>query len=191
MSLAPSTRRHFLAAAVALPAVGAAPFVLTRLRGSSGFGALVGAGPPGQELRITSTNGRFQAWADPLPEGASIYAPGPRRESTITVRDQLTGGTRTMHLDRNLEPEAFSPDGGTLFAIDHRPAMAPEVYRVSTIDVAAGVVTDTLGPRKVALVEEMLEAVDAAPLARWSSALSSRRARARAFRRPQTRRSPR
>ncbi|MDW3219872.1 MAG: hypothetical protein R8F63_14755 [Acidimicrobiales bacterium] len=152
MSTTAPTRRRFLTAAVALPVVGAAgaaPFVLDRLR------------EPGietnrtQELRITSNNGRYEAWADPLPEGATIYAPGPRSQSTITVRDRLTGADRTLTLQRNLEPEAFSPDGSTLFAIDHRPALAPEIYQVSTIDVAAGAVTDTLGPRKLELIEEM------------------------------------
>lgn len=152
MTLTPSTRRGFLAAAVALPAMGAAPFVVDRLRADH---AVTEVGNGGQELRITSNNGRFQAWADPLPDGATIYAPGPRERSTITVRDQLTGTSDAMTLDRNLEPEAFSADGATLFAIDHRPAHAPEIYRVSSIDVAAGAVTDTLGPRKVALIEEM------------------------------------
>ncbi|GJM38173.1 MAG: hypothetical protein DHS20C19_15400 [Acidimicrobiales bacterium] len=151
-TLPTTTRRRFLTAAAVLPVVGAAPFVLDGFVGPDGSDTETTGE---QELRITSNNGRYQAWADPLPEGASIYAPGPRRQSTITVRDQLTGAGRTLTLDRNLEPEAFSPDGATLFAIDHRPAMAPEIYRVSTIDVAAGVVTDTLGPRKLALIEEM------------------------------------
>lgn len=142
------SRRRFLVAAAALPFVGAAPVVIDRLRS--------GAAPAdGLELRLTSNDGRHQAYADPLPDGASIYAPGGRRESTITIRDQLTDTTRTMVLERNLEPEAFSPDGATLFAIDHRPANDPVAYRVSTVDIAAGTVTETLGPRKVPLVDEM------------------------------------
>ncbi|MEM7140323.1 MAG: hypothetical protein AAF548_04760 [Actinomycetota bacterium] len=146
MTLDAPTRRHLLIAAAALPVAGAAPFVLDRIDASTATG---------QELRITSNNGRFQAFADPLPDGASIYAPGPRSSSTITVRDQLDGTSTRLTIDRNLEPEAFSSDGSTLFAIDHRPAHAPEIYRVSTIDVASGEIEETLGPRKVAPIEEM------------------------------------
>ena len=142
-----STRRRFLVAAAALPLVGAAPIVVDRIRRD---------GPDGElELRLTSIDGRHQAYADPLPEGASIYAPGGRRESTIVIRDQLTDTTRTLTLDRNLEPEAFSPDGATLYAIDHMPAENPVVYRVSTVDIAAGTVGETLGPLKEPLVDEM------------------------------------
>ena len=85
MALESGTRRQFLVAAAALPAVGAAPFVIDRLR-SPAARTEVGAGVD-QELRITSNNGRFEAWADPLPDGASIYAPGPRTRSTIAVRN--------------------------------------------------------------------------------------------------------
>lgn len=142
-----STRRRFLAAAAALPLVGAAPIVIDRIRRD---------GPGGElELRLTSNDGRHQAYADPLPEGASIYAPGGRTESTIVVRDQLTDTSRTLTLERNLDPEAFSPDGATLYAIDHRPAANPVAYRVSTVDIAAGTVGETLGPLKEPLVDEM------------------------------------
>jgi len=142
------SRRRFLAAAVMLPVVGAAPIALDRLRTST---------PARNDLtlRLTSNDGRHQAFADPLADGATIYAPGGRTESTITVRDQLTDTSQTLRLDRNLEPEAFSPDGQILFAIDHRPAENPVAYRVSSVDISAGVVTETLGPLKVSLVEEM------------------------------------
>lgn len=145
-----SSRRRFLAATVALPFVGAAPIVIDRIRSassSSSSGEL--------ELRLTSNDGRHQAWADPLPDGATIYAPGARTESMIVIRDQLTDASQTMTLDRNLEPEAFSPDGQTLFAIDHRPAHDPVAYRVSTVEVATGTVWETLGPLKYPLGEEM------------------------------------
>jgi hypothetical protein len=146
-----TSRRRFLAATAMLPVVAAAPFVIDRLRTDSP----ATNNRPGLELRVTSNDGRYQALADPLPDGGSIYAPGGRPRSTIAVRDQLTGTTRSMTLDRNLEPEAFSPDGRTLFAIDHRPADAPVAYRVSTIDVEEAIITDTLGPRKIAVTEEM------------------------------------
>ena len=146
-----TSRRRFLVATVALPVIGVAPFVVDRLRTSPP----VTTSPGALEVRITSNDGRYQALAHPLPDGASIYAPGGRTESTIAVRDQLTGTTRTMTLDRNLEPEAFSPNGRTLFAIDHRPARDPVAYRVSTIDLESATITATLGPLKGELVEEM------------------------------------
>ena len=146
-----TSRRYFLAATAALPVIGAAPFAVDRL-GNSSSDATTPAGP---EVRVTSNDGRYQALGDPLPDGASIYTPGGRPESTIAVRDQLTGTTRTMTLDRNLEPEAFSPDGRTLYAIDHRPAEDPVVYRVSTIDLETATITETLGPLKTEFVEEM------------------------------------
>ena len=146
-----TSRRRFLVATAALPVIGAAPFVVDRFRNS----ASVPTTPAAPEVRITSNDGRYQALANPLPDGASIYAPGGRTESTIAVRDQLTGQTQTMTLDRNLEPEAFSPDGQTLFAIDHRPAEDPVAYRVSTIDLDTATITETLGPLKTELVEEM------------------------------------
>jgi len=142
------SRRRFLVATGALPFVGAAPFVVDRLRRPS-------ASPDELALRLTSNDGRHQAFADSLPSGATIYAPGGRTESTITIRDQLTNTTQTLTLERNLEPEAFSPDGQILFAIDHRPAENPVAYRVSSVNIAAGEVTETLGPLKVALSEEM------------------------------------
>jgi hypothetical protein len=148
---APETsRRRFLVAAAVVPVAAGAPFAIDALRD-----------PPttprtdGLQLRVTSNDGRYQALGDPLPTGGSIYAPGGRARSTIAVSDQLTGSTRSITLDRNLEPEAFSPDGRTLFAIDHRPAEDPVAYRVSTIDIEDAIITDTLGPRKIGVTEEM------------------------------------
>ena len=112
MTVAPTTRRRFLAAAATLPAVGAAPFVFDRVRPAQS------ADEP--KIRLTSNDGRRQAWAPHSPP-RSIHEPGGRTESTIIVRDQLTDETRSMTLQRNLEPEAFSPDGQTLFAIDIDP----------------------------------------------------------------------
>lgn len=145
----PSTRRRFLIGTAALPIIAVVPVVAGRLL-DDGVGKREGLVP-----RLTSNDGRFQALADPLPPGGSMYEPGGRSRSTIAVRDQLTDITSTMSIDRNLEPEAFSPDGQTLFAIDHLPADDPVAYRVSTIDVASGAVTQTLGPSKIDLGEEM------------------------------------
>ena len=107
------------------------------------------------ELRLTSQDGRWEAWAEPLPEGATMYAPGGRTSTTIAVRDKLSGKIELMTLPRNLEPEAFSSDGRTLFTIDHRPAAEPEIYRVSALDLRTRTVRDVIGPWKQPLIEEM------------------------------------
>ena len=71
------------------------------------------------------------------------------------MRDKLSGKVELMTLPRNLEPEAFSSDGRTLFTIDHRPAADPEMYRVSALDLRTRVVRDVIGPWKQPLIEEM------------------------------------
>ncbi|WP_213455747.1 NHL repeat-containing protein [Rhizomonospora bruguierae] len=38
----------------------------------------------------------------------------------------------------NLEPEAFSPDGGFVYVLDHLPPAAPDRYRVRQLEVATG-----------------------------------------------------
>ncbi len=109
----------------------------------------------GLALRLTSEDGRFQAWSEPLAEGETIYAPGGRSETTLVVRDSLDGSTETFTYRRNLEPEAFSPDGSTLYVIDHRPATDPEVYRVTAADLRTGALREVIGPLKTPLTEEM------------------------------------
>src|SRR5262249_22005985 len=47
-----------------------------------------------------------------------------------------------LSLTGNIEPEAFSADGSTIFALDYRPALAPDRYRVRRVDVATGQITD-------------------------------------------------
>ncbi|MFD1544785.1 hypothetical protein [Nonomuraea guangzhouensis] len=65
--------------------------------------------------------------------------PGPRSRTTIT----LTGadGTRTLQLDGNIEPEAFSGDGQVMYVLDHLPPEHPDRYRVRMYDLAAGRMT--------------------------------------------------
>lgn len=109
----------------------------------------------GLELRLTSLDGRWEAWAEPLPDGATIYAPGGRTSTTLAVRDKLSGKVEIVTMARNLEPEAFSSDGRTLFTIDHRPAAEPEIYRVTALDLRTRVVRDVIGPWKQPLIEEM------------------------------------
>ncbi|MEV4108369.1 hypothetical protein [Nonomuraea sp. NPDC049695] len=62
--------------------------------------------------------------------------PGPRTRTTITL---ATGGRRrTLELDGNIEPEAFSADGNAMYVLDRLPPRAPNRYRVRVYDVARG-----------------------------------------------------
>ncbi len=107
------------------------------------------------EHRLTSPDGRWVAWATPLPPGATPYEPGGRTTTTIAVEDRLTGETVTRTYPANLEPEAFSADGTRLYVIDHRPADDPEYYRVSGIKLYNGERFDVNGPDKNPLDEDM------------------------------------
>ncbi|MEU7745650.1 hypothetical protein [Nonomuraea sp. NPDC049158] len=89
------------------------------------------AGAPGR--RIKAVSGRVVAIG---PE------PGPRSRTTIT----LTGaaGNRTLRLEGNIEPEAFSGDGQVMYVLDHLPPEHPDRYRVRMYDLATGRMTPLL-----------------------------------------------
>ena len=73
----------------------------------------------------------------------------PRSRTSIVVADP-TGApqTRTFDLRGNFEPEAFSTDDRLLFMIQHLPAEAPTVYRVTVLDLKSGRVVPVFGPFK-------------------------------------------
>ncbi|MEQ4724680.1 hypothetical protein [Nonomuraea sp. B19D2] len=62
--------------------------------------------------------------------------PGPRTRTTITVAG--AGPQRTLHLDGNIEPEAFSTDGSAMYVLDRLPPQAPDRYRVRVYDLDNG-----------------------------------------------------
>ncbi|MFI6743277.1 hypothetical protein ACIBI9_61255 [Nonomuraea sp. NPDC050451] len=62
--------------------------------------------------------------------------PGPRTRTTITLA--AAGRRRTLHLDGNIEPEAFSTDGSAMYVLDRLPASAPDRYRVRVYDLDSG-----------------------------------------------------
>jgi hypothetical protein len=99
--------------------------------------------------RIVSESGRAVAMMEPLPKGWEPGVPLPRSRTTIVVADP-TGqrATQTFDLRGNYEPEAFSTDDGSLFMIQHLPAEAPTVYRVTLLDLQRGKVRPVFGPYK-------------------------------------------
>lgn len=67
-------------------------------------------------------------------------------EGRASTRIVLTGfdGTppRTLDVEANVEPEAFSTDGRTLFVIQYKPALHPDRYQVRQLDLTTGLLGD-------------------------------------------------
>ncbi|HET7928127.1 MAG TPA: hypothetical protein VFM40_01105 [Actinomycetota bacterium] len=101
------------------------------------------------EIRVVAESGSAVALMDPLPEGWDPEVPLPRSRTPIVVADP-TGAMepRTYDLRGNFEPEAFSTDDRRLFLIQHLPAEAPTVYRVTVLDLRTGRVVPVFGPFK-------------------------------------------
>jgi hypothetical protein len=101
------------------------------------------------DVRVVAESGRAVALMDPLPDGWDPEVPLPRSRTPIVVADP-TGvmEPRTYDLRGNFEPEAFSTDDRRLFMIQHLPAEAPTVYRVTVLDLRTGRVVPVFGPFK-------------------------------------------
>ena len=73
--------------------------------------------------------------------GASYRPDGRSTTELVVVR--FDGSTPVhLNLTGNIEPEAFSSDGTTIYALDYRPALQPDRYRVRRIDVATDTISD-------------------------------------------------
>ncbi|HEU4832434.1 MAG TPA: hypothetical protein VFU18_06985 [Actinomycetota bacterium] len=101
------------------------------------------------DVRVVAESGRAVALMDPLPDGWDPEVPLPRSRTPVVVADP-TGATetRTYDLRGNFEPEAFSTDDRQLFMIQHLPAEAPTVYRVTVLNLRTGRVVPVFGPFK-------------------------------------------
>jgi hypothetical protein len=101
------------------------------------------------DVRVVAESGQAVALMDPLPEGWDPEVPLPRSRTQIVVADPTgAAGTRTYDLRGNFEPEAFSTDDRRLFLIQHLPAEAPTVYRVTVLNLRTGRVLPVFGPFK-------------------------------------------
>jgi hypothetical protein len=115
----------------------------------------VGTRHGGEETQVIASDSASgeQLWAQDVPgryevkvasPGARLVALGPRsggsgypvgRASTTLVILEDQAAPRTIELDGNYEPEAFSTDGETLFVIEYLPALRPTSYRVRQLDL--------------------------------------------------------
>lgn len=81
---------------------------------ASGDAAMVALGPPGE---------------------SAGYASG-RSSTTLVILEDGVHEPRTIVLDGNYAPEAFSTDGGSLFVVEYLPPENPTSYRVRRLDLA-------------------------------------------------------
>jgi hypothetical protein len=123
--------------------------VLEALVGATGEVASRAEIPGDYRLGVVSGSGRAAALTEPLPAGWDPWTPVPRATTEIVVADP-TGSAEPSRftLEGNFEPEAFSVDDRTLFLIQHLPALRPEAYRVTLLDLASGKVRPAFGPFK-------------------------------------------
>lgn len=89
------------------------------------------------EVRVASISGALVALMPPGRATAGELAE-PHRTTTIVIVDPTgSRAAKTLRLDGNFEPEAFSVDDRRLFLIQYLPATAPSVYRVMFLDLAS------------------------------------------------------
>jgi hypothetical protein len=88
-------------------------------------------------------------------EGGGMVALGPMRErlfsygrahTRLTIAGQSMSEPKTLTLDGNYEPEAFSTDTKSLFVIRFLPARAPTSYQVRRLDLETGKVLPVYTP---------------------------------------------
>src|SRR5918996_5499252 len=96
----------------------------------------------GQERWDTTLPGNLRAKV--VSNEGDLVALGPVRErhhrlgrssTTLVIVGSDVAEPRTITLDGNYEPEAFSTDGQSLFVIKYSPAWAPTSYQVRRLDL--------------------------------------------------------
>jgi YVTN family beta-propeller protein len=87
------------------------------------------------EVRAVAEDGSVAALG--LPRESSGYAIG-RPSTTFVMVAANQAKPRTITLEGNFEPEAFSTDGGSLFVIEYLPPRNPTSYQVRRLDLATG-----------------------------------------------------
>ncbi|MEX2267205.1 MAG: hypothetical protein WEA75_00815 [Acidimicrobiia bacterium] len=70
--------------------------------------------------------------------GNGLYRPASRDKTRIVLTHLDGSAPRSIDLDANVEPEAFSNDNAALFVIRYAPALHPDRYRVSRLDLSTG-----------------------------------------------------
>lgn len=101
--------------------------------------------PGNLDTRVVSFHGDLVALSpDPGP-GADGKQPG-RTETRLIVLETNSGQQRNYTVHANLEPEAFSSDGNSLFVIQYFPPLLPDRYQVRLLDLSTGDLRDVPSP---------------------------------------------
>ncbi len=95
-------------------------------------------------VRVVAPDGRV-ALGPAVHVPAEVIGPDSRSRTRLTVAD-ADGTLHTFGLAGNIEPEAFSTDGASLFVLDYTPALAPTQYQVRRLDLATGELGTVAGP---------------------------------------------
>ena len=116
--------------------------VLTTLNARSGARLSRTGVPAFVRPSVVSGSGKLVAFTEPRSEGATPWLPDGRRHTNLVIVDPNgEARPRTLRLDGNLEPEAFSTDDERLFVIEYLPAMAPSHYSVRRVNLETGKVS--------------------------------------------------
>lgn len=99
---------------------------------------------PGRwRVKIVSPEARFVA----LAPDTGRYLSQPRQtQLLVTGRD--VPAPKTIDLEGNYEPEAFSVDGQHLFVVQYLPAASPSRYQVRRLEISTGRVRDVFSVDK-------------------------------------------
>jgi YVTN family beta-propeller protein len=84
------------------------------------------------EVEVASQEGRQVALGS---RGALGGYAGGRSSTTLVIVGRDDPQPKTIELDGNFEPEAFSTDGDSLFVVEYLPPMRPTSYRVRRLDL--------------------------------------------------------
>lgn len=99
------------------------------------------------EPRLADRTGSAVVLGPPLAPGSSPYLPAGRESTPLAVL-RHDGSVQELVLDGNLEPEAFTSDGNSIFVISYLPPLAPTEYQVRRLDLTTGEVLDVFSVDK-------------------------------------------
>jgi hypothetical protein len=85
------------------------------------------------EVKVASRDAGMVALADPAEGAGYGFA---RTSTTLVILEDGVAESRTIVLDGNYAPEAFSTDGESLFVVEYLPPRNPTSYRVRRLDLA-------------------------------------------------------
>src|SRR3954462_8915217 len=90
-----------------------------------------------QRLRVANHDGSAVVLGPPRSQTATDY-PAGRSVTTLTIVPTDGSADRSVEVEGNVEPEAFSSDDSNLFVLQYVPADAPVGYQVRRLDLATG-----------------------------------------------------